>query len=146
MTEKEDVKYLFVYGSLMEGFFNSERALVGKVRKRIKAKTKGKLYHLIDKGYPAMIDGEDTVYGELLITDGLGELFPALNKIENYFGKNDPRNEYDRLIIEVETQNGEKVSTYIYMYNEDNVDNQQDKKEYIPNGDWKEYMDGIEDK
>lgn len=44
----------------MEGFFNSEKALVGKVEKRIKAKTKGKLYHLANKGYPAMVDGEDT--------------------------------------------------------------------------------------
>lgn len=136
-----DIKYVFVYGSLMEGFFNSEKALVGKVKKRIKAKTKGKLYHLANKGYPAMIDGEDIIYGELLVIDDLDALFPALNKIEKYFGENDPNNEYHRVVIEVETEDGDKELAYVYKYNDDNVENQKDEKIYIPNGSWREYME-----
>lgn len=138
----QEVKYLFVYGSLMEGFFNSEKALVGKVERRIKAKTKGKLYHLANKGYPALVDGEDTVYGELLVMKDLDATFPALNKIENYFGENDPKNEYHRVVIEVETLDGHKELAYAYKYNEDNVENQKDKRVYIPSGNWREYMSG----
>ncbi|NLY67026.1 MAG: gamma-glutamylcyclotransferase [Tissierellia bacterium] len=136
----KDVKYLFVYGSLMEGFFNSEKALIGQVEKRIRAKTKGRLYHLANKGYPAMVDGDDTIYGELLVMKDLKGIFPTLNKIENYYGENDPKNEYNRVVIEVETLDGEKVLAYAYKYNEDNVENQKDEKIYIPDGDWREYM------
>ncbi|NLX61791.1 MAG: gamma-glutamylcyclotransferase [Tissierellia bacterium] len=139
MTNK--AKYLFVYGSLMEGFFNSDRALVGQVEKRIKAKTKGRLYHLANKGYPAMVDGDDTIYGELLVMKDLDGIFPTLNKIENYYGENDPRNEYNRVVIEVETLDGKKELAYVYKYNEDNVENQKDEKIYIPSGDWREFME-----
>ena len=81
-----DVRFIFVYGSLMEGFFNSEKALKGKVEKRIKAKTKGRLYHLIEKEYPALVDGEDVVYGELLIMKDLENILPILDEIEKYYG------------------------------------------------------------
>jgi len=32
------------------------------------------------------------------------------------------------------------VLAYAYKYNEDNVENQKDEKIYIPDGDWREYM------
>jgi len=138
LTKK--AKYLFVYGSLMEGFFNSEKALRGKVEKRIKAKTKGRLYHLANKGYPAMVSGEDTVYGELLVIKDLDDIFPILNEIENYFGENNPNNEYNRVVIEVETLDGKKELAYVYQYNDQNLENQKDEKIYIPSGNWREYM------
>lgn len=124
----------------MEGFFNSEKALRGKVEKRIKAKAKGKLYHLANKGYPAMVPGEDTVYGELLVIEDLDDIFPILNEIENYFGENNPNNEYNRIVIEVETLDGKKELAYVYQYNDENVKNQKDEKIYISSGDWREYM------
>lgn len=126
----------------MEGFFNSEKALVGKVEKRIKARTKGKLYHLANKGYPAIVNGEDTIYGELLVMKDLEATFPALNKIENYFGENNPNNEYHRVIMEVETLEREKVLAYLYKYNDESIENQKDEKIYIPSGNWREYMEG----
>ena len=44
--------------------------MIGQVEKRIRAKTKGRLYHLANKGYPAMVDGDDTIYGELFGNEG----------------------------------------------------------------------------
>lgn len=135
-----DVRFIFVYGSLMEGFFNSEKALKGKVEKRIKATTKGRLYHLVDKGYPALVDGEDVIYGELLIVKDLLRVLPVLDEIEHYYGEENENNEYNRVKMEARSIDGYRVVAYVYKYNCDDIERCKERIEYIPNGDWKAYM------
>ena len=57
---------LFTYGSLMENLFNYDLYLAGKVTgPPKKARIKGELYHLDFKGYPALLPGDNWVYGEI---------------------------------------------------------------------------------
>lgn len=50
----------------MKDFYNWDKCLKGKVITRKEARTKGILYHQEDKGYPAILSGNDFVYGEYL--------------------------------------------------------------------------------
>ena len=58
-----DYKYFFVYGSLMEGFWNYEKVLKNKVIEKKAVFVHGTLYHLKHKGYPALLKGQNKIYG-----------------------------------------------------------------------------------
>ncbi|MEG1087813.1 MAG: gamma-glutamylcyclotransferase family protein, partial [Cetobacterium sp.] len=66
MMKPTEEKKIFVYGSLREGFFNYDKYLVNKVSPASLGKVNGKLFHLSHKGYPALLDGEEEVIGELM--------------------------------------------------------------------------------
>ena len=55
---------IFVYGSLLKDFWNHDRVLKHRVRSIEKGTIKGELYHL-PAGYPAIISGENLIYGEI---------------------------------------------------------------------------------
>ena len=63
----------------MEGFFNY-KYVKDKIICRKYAKTMGKLFHQADKGYPAMIDGDDFVYGELLKLDDWDDVIKIVDR------------------------------------------------------------------
>ncbi|SCY96977.1 gamma-glutamylcyclotransferase family protein [Alkaliphilus peptidifermentans] len=133
------IQKLFVYGSLMENFYNYNRYLKGKVLTRNHVRTRGALYHLIDKGYPAMIEGNDFIYGELIEVEDWGNTLRDLDTLENYYGERNINNEYNRVLIEVETIKGEhKGSAYTYKYSKQIKDTF--NALYIPYGDWRRYM------
>lgn len=133
-------KKFFVYGTLLEGFINYEKYLKGKIIIREYARTKGELYHLVDCGYPAMVDGSDYVYGELIDFEDYANTVKEIDEMEHYFGKNNANNEYNRLEIEVEPLEGGKHETaYAYIYNLKNVEELRSKDIYIKDGDWKKF-------
>ena len=58
---------IFVYGSLREGFYNYDKYLKGKITSIRQAKIDNmNIYHMPYKGYPAMFNGDRTVYGEIV--------------------------------------------------------------------------------
>ena len=59
------MSYIFVYGSLMRGFWNYDRYLHGKGEFIGVGSLEGDLFHLPD-GYPALLPGEGTVWGEVI--------------------------------------------------------------------------------
>lgn len=131
---------IFVYGSLLEDFFNYNKYLKGKVLKRSYARTKGKLFHQIDKGYPAMIEGDDFVYGELLEIDDWDNTVIELDKLENFYGEDNANNEYNRVLLQIEQlEDSSVISSFVYMYN--CKDKQVlEKEKYIPYGNWRTFM------
>lgn len=131
---------IFVYGSLLENFFNYNKYLKGKVLKRSYARTKGKLFHQIDKGYPAMIEGDDFVYGELLEIDDWDNTVIELDKLENFYGEDNVNNEYNRVLLQIEQlEDSSVISSFVYMYN--CKDKQAlEKEKYIPYGNWRTFM------
>lgn len=133
---------IFVYGSLMEDFFNYNKYLKGKVLKRSHARAKGKLFHQINKGYPAMVDGDDFVYGELLEIDDWDNTIIELDRLENFYGEDNPNNEYNRVLLQVEQLgNSSIISAFVYRYN--CKDEQAlEKERYIPYGNWRIFMKG----
>lgn len=67
---------VFVYGTLMKGFWNYRRYLEGKISYVASGKTQGLLYHL-PEGYPALITGNKLVEGEIIepIDENLLDLY-----------------------------------------------------------------------
>jgi gamma-glutamylcyclotransferase (GGCT)/AIG2-like uncharacterized protein YtfP len=135
-----DPKKLFAYGSLMEGFFNYEKVLKNKVISRNFGKVRGLLYHQNKKGYPALVPGNELVSGELLELVNFDELILECDKLEEYFGANNPDNYYERRITEIELINGVKTSAWVYWYTRNDLKSYKNPVTYIPNGDWREYF------
>lgn len=132
---------IFVYGSLREGFFNYDKYLQGKVSKKIDGKIKGKLYHMPYKKYPALLKGEDIVYGEIMYINDYKDTIKALDQLEGYHGSNNISNEYEKNVVQVEEIiSGNKIECYLYAYNLNNDKEFKDKAIYIQHGDWKKFM------
>lgn len=124
---------IFVYGTLMEGFGNYNKCLKGRVLYRTGGETRGKLYHL-PAGYPAMIEGDDIVKGE--IVDIKDEDIKFLDELEGYYGEN-KQNVYDRFIKEVKTEKNNNLLCWIYFYR--NIDYVKNCGIYIPHGNWRKF-------
>ena len=102
----------------------------------------GKLFHQADKGYPAMIDGDDFVYGELLKLDDWDDVIKIVDRTENYFGKGNPENEYNRILVNVETLDDKKnYKAFAYKYNLKDSKEFFEKNIYIKSGSWREFME-----
>lgn len=135
-------KRIFVYGSLREGFYNFDKFLKKRVHKFVSTGTlRGKLFHLTEKGYPALISGKDTVIGEVIDVIDDGSILDELDKLEGYLGPNNPKNHYNLEDIEVEFGSSQKEFLPVYLYNaSENYILEEEAGVYIPEGDWKNYM------
>jgi gamma-glutamylcyclotransferase (GGCT)/AIG2-like uncharacterized protein YtfP len=136
-----DCEQIWVYGSLLEGFFNYEKALLGKVVSRNIARVKGTLFHQSKKGYPALIPGDGWVYGELLQLDDFSGLLPVIDGIEDFYGPGDARNEYERILTPVCFDGHESgTEAYVYWYGRDDLGSPENPVQLIPDGDWRVFM------
>ena len=131
---------IFVYGSLRSDMFNYDRLLKGKTSKIEKGYMKGHLSHIENKGYPAGIDGEDKITGEIMELIDFEKSLIELDKLENYTIDNEIECEYIRKIKTIEKEDGSTVQAYVYMYNPESSMNKEDKLTYINHGDWKVHM------
>lgn len=130
-----------VYGSLMQGFFNSDEVLVGKVRFREPGRVRGMLYHMPGKGYPALVPGDGWVTGELIELTDFPEGMRLMDKVEHFFGPGDPANEYERRVTPAEiVASGKIEEVYVYWYVAGNPEAPQNLAVPIPDGDWRGYM------
>ena len=135
---------VFVYGSLREGFFNYDKYLKGKVVSITPAKIENKIvYHMPYKGYPAILDGNGTVYGEVMEInpDIYNETMTAMDKMEGFISDNNPENEYEKLVLEVEhLDTNKKENCYVYFYNKDIDSKFNSESILISHGDWVKHM------
>ncbi|WP_066869112.1 gamma-glutamylcyclotransferase family protein [Clostridium mediterraneense] len=136
----DKIKRFFVYGSLREGFFNYDKYLKGNVLTNEIATTKGELYHMKHKGYPALIDGDRDIEGEVITVNNPDEITKALDEMEGFFGVSNPKNEYERIEKEVRLSDGSTELCYVYKYVEEDVNNFDDNYIYLNENSWKEYM------
>lgn len=134
---------LWVYGSLLEGFYNYQKALTAQIEERIPACTKGRLYHQMSKGYPALLPGDDRIYGELLSLRDFETTIRSLDQIEDYKGPG-YSNEYNRILTPVRHLEGGITETaYVYWYGRKDIDTPENPSVYIPAGDWRAYMESV---
>ncbi|MFY0545719.1 gamma-glutamylcyclotransferase family protein [Brevibacillus sp. H7] len=132
---------VFVYGSLRAGFENHRLYVQPYPHHVQKAAVRGRLYHL-PSGYPGLLlEDEGWVSGELIFfADGVyAEVMSRLDKLETFYGPGDPRNEYERVIVEATlTETSESIRAYAYLY----VDEAYAKRKGIcvPDGDWREFI------
>ncbi len=126
---------IFVYGSLMTGFWNYERLLKGKVKSVTSAEMEGLLYHL-PAGFPGVTEGEGIVKGELMELDDEG-ILQRLDSLEGYVpGSNN--NLYTRVRKKVKLKNGETQFCWVYLY--EDKDYLHEKGILIEDGDWRKYL------
>ncbi|MGL5354825.1 MAG: gamma-glutamylcyclotransferase family protein [Clostridium sp.] len=133
---------IFVYGSLRTGFFNYNKYLKGHVIERKIGKVNGRLFHMKNKGYPALIEGDDEVYGEVMTIDNYVDVVKAMDEMEGYKGMNNAENEYNRLILDVKLIDENKAEKcYVYMYNQKDSSEFIENREYLEHGDWTKNRD-----
>lgn len=138
-AEKEP-KRLFVYGSLMEGFFNYDKSLRGKVISSSPGKIRGLLYHQSLKGYPALVEGEGWVRGEFLELADFAEIISICDRIEVYLGPGNPGNEYERRVSVISLDNGVETPAQVYWYARSDLDSPKNPVVRAASGDWREFM------
>lgn len=139
---EEPVK-IFVYGTLMENFRNYNKFLKPFIYHVQKASTKGKLYHLINKDCPALVEGEDTILGEVIsfIDDKNQSILKNLDNLEEYF-EDSTELMYERRLVQVNYENKISEQVYVYMFinlkllNTENCEN-------VLGGDWRAYKETI---
>ena len=135
---------LFVYGSFIEGFFNYDKYLKGKVVEKRPAKLENmQLYHMPYKGYPAILKGQNSILGEIMVIneDNYEATMEAMDKMEGFISENNPENEYNKVILEVEDiESNKKEMCYVYFYNKEKDKLFDNEAIYLPEGDWKKYM------
>ncbi len=125
----------------MEGFFNYEKFLKGKVTCKKPGHITGSLYHLENKGFPGYTqEGLDIIKGEILTIPAEADIIESLDKLEGYHGEHHQANIYNKQALEVKSNDGTHVLD-VYVYNLESIGNKNDVRVYIPHGSWKQYMD-----
>lgn len=136
----QKMKRFFVYGSLREGFFNYDKYLKGHVLTNEIGTTKGDLYHMEHKGYPALIDGNRAIEGEVITVENPEVLVKVLDAMENFYGPLNEKNEYERIEKEVTLKDGSKEFCYVYKYVEKYLKHFDKNYIHLSLDSWKEYM------
>jgi gamma-glutamylcyclotransferase (GGCT)/AIG2-like uncharacterized protein YtfP len=108
----EPTVWVFVYGTLKRGQPNHS-LLAPFVREVREGRVTGTL---VDLGaYPGLVPGQGIVRGELLRLEPGGVALRRLDDLEGFFGPGDLRNEYERLLVAVETGGG-PLEAWAYRY------------------------------
>lgn len=131
---------IFVYGTLMENFRNYNKYHKGKVTSIETAYIYGKLYHLNVHNCPAIIDGRDKVYGEVITFTDDNEK-TVLNAVDNFEKNFFDRDEiiYERKPADVYYLDDRRESLSFYKLINMNV-LERENAEYIASGSWKKYL------
>lgn len=132
---------VFVYGTLREGMYNYEKYYKGHVRKKQMGYVKGELYTIKDKVYPALIEGEQMILGEILELD---ESFSqaAVDEMEGHYGEDCIHNEYNKIICDIYDMDQKTVIDRlpVYMYNLKNPQQKDALQKRIVSGDYVSHL------
>ena len=109
---------LFVYGTLKKGKGNHDRILSGYDIKITPAWTYGELYDL--GWYPALTQGNNKVYGELIEFDD-PEILMKIDWLEGFRRKDSPSNFYDRVKTTVFINSKTPVIAWIYLITSEKI-------------------------
>ena len=104
MTRTVTPNALFVYGTLMRG--QSNHTLIESALRIETATVRGLLFGL-PEGYPALVDGEGIVHGELCFFEDLGAILPDVDEYEGAL--------YYRTRCEVTLPSGERHLAWYYV-------------------------------
>ncbi|MEY8443376.1 gamma-glutamylcyclotransferase family protein [Lactococcus ileimucosae] len=133
---------VFVYGSLRTDMFNYDKYLKGEVLESYPGKIKGSLFHIENKGYPAIIEGNSEILGEIFILRDFPKNIVVLDEMENFFPDNRDESEYLRCTSLAQLSDGQKEEVYYYHYNSTAAVNTKDQLIPVDSGDWLEHMAG----
>ena len=129
---------LFVYGTLRKGRYNYDIYLKDNSKFLQYAYIKGTLYSLKGKVYPAIVEGDSMVLGEIFEVDQ--ETFDRMDAMEGYVpGRFD--NEYDKIETDILDENGQVIDCLpVYWYNIKPEAQKNLLDQVIESGDYVTYM------
>tara|TARA_B100002052_G_scaffold129168_1_gene118531 strand:- start:325 stop:1176 length:852 start_codon:yes stop_codon:yes gene_type:complete len=96
--------YIFVYGTLREGESRASLMDENRIEPWIAGTVQGELRNL--GYYPALIQGKGCVYGELHHYKRITDVLKQLDEVEGYERIGNSENLYERILIDVTTDNG----------------------------------------
>ena len=130
---------VFVYGTLRKGMYNYDLYLKDKGKFVQNAYIEAALYTLKDRRYPAIVEGDSKVYGELYEVDE--KTLATLDSLEDYVpGRFD--NEYDKVLTEIFDETGEVIDQLpVYWYNIKPQHQRLLLEKYIQEGDYVKYLE-----
>ncbi|WP_432774560.1 gamma-glutamylcyclotransferase family protein [Brevibacillus gelatini] len=139
---------VFVYGTLLRGFHNHAICVRPFAHTEAKASVKGELYHL-PEGYPGLLTGAGETNGAVVtgaVLDFAPEVYEkalaVLDELEAYYGEGDPRNEYERIVVDAcLAETGQEVPVYVYRYLDDDYARRVGTK--VEHGDWRRFMEEV---
>lgn len=131
---------MFVYGTLMSGFRNYDKYLDGKVIAVRSAYIYGKLYNLKEKGCPGVTEGSDKVFGQVIsfVDDENQSLLNTIDEFEKYF-EDEKEIMFERNPVKVYFSEEETEELYYYKFLREDLF-EKFNAEYIPDGNWRSFM------
>ena len=109
---------IFVYGSLRGPGVNHHYLLSSRFI--AKAYAKGALYRINGFSYPALLEGEAWITGELYEVDAQTE--KQLDELEGYTAEEHPDNLYHKRLTDIVDENLNPLGkAYVYVFNADAV-------------------------
>lgn len=116
------MKKMFVYGTLRKGMYNYEKYYKEHDSFHGYGFVKGELHTINGKVYPALIEGERMIRGE--IHEVPDEVQDAVDLMEGFFGEGKIENEYDKIVTTIYNAKGEAMGELpVYFYNLRNPEN-----------------------
>lgn len=108
---KEEMYPVFVYGTLKKGFGNHV-FLDSMYEKEDEGTIVGELYEVFGGGFPALVDGQDTVFGEVywVIDEVYYRVMSSLDRLEAEGSM------YERKLVRVNTKNNGEVLAWTYFW------------------------------
>ena len=135
---------VFVYGTLREGQYNYGKYFKGYVLHKEEAYVKGALYTIKGVVYPALIDGEDMILGEIL-TLSEQVCMQDVDEMEGFYGEGCIENEYNKVQCLIYDKEWNPL-TYlsVYKYNLENPKQKHLLGDKIVENDYVAYRKNIE--
>ena len=109
------------------------------IERIVRAKMQNVDLYMYHKSYfPCMVAGQGEVIGELITIKehAFEKIIARMDRLEGYITPNNPKNFYDRVIMQAEDEQGERIGAYCYIYNANNGQ----LGEKITDGDFKHYV------
>lgn len=120
--------------------YNYEKYLKDKIIQSELAYVKGSLHEIKGVVYPALIDGEDMIAGEIMEVDD-DHIFDELDVLEGYLGDMHIDNEYDKVIRTIYDDQGNEIDRLpVYVYNMRNENQKNRLSLRIMEGDYVAFM------
>lgn len=131
---------IFVYGTLLKGMYNYEIYCSAEHSYRRKAYVDGLLYSLKERRYPALLEGEEKIAGE--IHEVSEETARKIDELESYFGEGHSENEYDKKTVTAYAEDGSVIGEVpVYFYNVRNERQKALLDQRITCNDYRKYME-----
>lgn len=131
---------VFVYGTLRRSMRNYLKYFDGFVLNVEKAYVKGLLYTIKGVDYPALVEGNEMILGEIIDLDESIDM-KAVDEMEGFIDEGNINNEYHRILMPILDKDGNQIERLpVYFYNLDNPLQKDALDKKIKSNDYVDYM------